>query len=124
MLEGSGWEVTPLKVLLVDDDASIRTMLRAALLLEEEFGEVREASDGLDALRVVNHYHPDVVVLDYTMPVMDGAEAAARLRRLHPDVRIVVFSGTVHETPEWADACVVKGSDPDLTRLISTARVA
>lgn len=117
-------ELTRLKVLLVDDDASIRTMLRAALLLEDGFGEVREASDGVDALRVVKDYHPDVVVLDYTMPMMDGAEAAVRLRQLRPDVRIVVFSGTVYETPEWADACVVKGSDPDLTRLISTARVA
>jgi YesN/AraC family two-component response regulator len=99
-------------------------MLRAALLLEEDFQEVREAADGLDAVRIVRDYRPDVVVLDITMPVMDGAQAGALIRRIYPATRIVVFSGVVYEKPDWADACVVKGSDTDLRRLISSARVA
>lgn len=93
-------------------------------MLEEDFQEVREAADGLDAVRIVRDYRPDVVVLDITMPVMDGAQAGALIRRISPATRIVVFSGVVYEKPDWADACVVKGSDTDLRRLISSARVA
>ena len=111
-----------MKVLLVDDDVSIRTLLRVAMSLETDFEEIREAIDGADAVRVMRDYRPDVIVLDYTMPHMNGAEVAELVRTRRPDTRIIVFSGDVHERPEWADACFVKGADPDLKQLISSAR--
>lgn len=111
-----------MKVLVVEDDVSIRTMLRVALSLEDDFDEIREARDGLEAVRVCETFRPDVVVIDFAMPRMDGAETAALIREIHPMTRIVVFSAIVHETPEWADACVVKGSATDLRALISSAR--
>ena len=110
------------KVLLVDDDVSIRTMLRVAMSLETDFEEIREAIDGADALQVMRDYRPDVIVLDYTMPRMNGAEVAELVRTTQPETRIIVFSGDVHERPEWADACFVKGAEPDLKQLISSAR--
>jgi YesN/AraC family two-component response regulator len=116
--------VTPLKVLLIDDDDSIRSLLRAALSIEDGFGEVREASNGWDALAVATEFAPDVILLDYWMPAMDGRETAEVLRSLHPDVRIVAFSGVLDSKPEWADDYAVKGHAPGIDRVIDLARGA
>lgn len=106
------------KVLLVDDDRSIRNLLRIALSVEEGIGEVREATDGSDALRVLDDFKPDVILLDYWMPRMDGARVAPLIREKHPDVRIVAFSGVLEERPIWADAFYTKGSLPDLGEIL------
>jgi CheY-like chemotaxis protein len=110
------------KVLVVDDDASVRRLLRVALSLEEEVAEVREAIGGADALEVCTDFKPDVIFLDYWMPGMDGRATAAGLREIYPDARIVVFSGVVETKPEWADAHVVKGRTAVVDRLIDLAR--
>jgi CheY-like chemotaxis protein len=114
--------VCSVKVLVVDDDKSVRRLVRVALSLEGERVEVREASDGADALRVCTDFEPDVIFLDYWMPGMDGRMAAIRLRKKYPDARIVVFSGVVEATPEWADAHVVKGRPAAVERIIDLAR--
>ena len=106
------------KVLLVDDDRSIRNLLRIALSVEEGIGEVREATDGSDALRVLDEFKPDVILLDYWMPRMDGASVAPLIREKQPDVRIVAFSGALEERPIWADAYYTKGSLPDLGEIL------
>jgi chemotaxis response regulator CheB len=111
-------------VLLVDDDPSIRNLLRTALSVEEGFGEVREAVDGRDALRVCEDFRPDVILLDYWLPRMDGAKTAAQIKELHPDARIVAFSGVVEGKPEWADDFVTKGRTRGLERVIDLARGA
>jgi YesN/AraC family two-component response regulator len=114
--------VGPVNVLLVDDDASVRRLLKVALSLEDGFGEVREASDGTDAVRICSEFKPDVIFLDYWMPEMDGCVTAARIKEMYPDARIVVFSGVVESKPEWADACVVKGRSAGVDKLIDLAR--
>jgi CheY-like chemotaxis protein len=113
--------VGAVNVLLVDDDASVRRLLKVAMSLEEGF-EVREASDGADALRICDEFKPDVIFLDYWMPEMNGCTTAARIREVYPDARIVVFSGVLESKPEWADACVVKGRSAGVDRLIDLAR--
>jgi chemotaxis response regulator CheB len=114
-----GWE--PVKVLLVDDDAAIRHLLKVALSLEDRVGEVREATDGVDALRVCRDFEPDVIFLDYWMPEMNGQAAAAHIREMHPAARIIVFSGVVESKPEWADRFFTKGTSPSLGILIDRA---
>jgi chemotaxis response regulator CheB len=114
-----GWE--HVKVLLVDDDASIRHLLKVALSLEDRVTEVREATDGIDALRVCGEFEPDVILLDYWMPYMDGQAAAARIREICPAARIVVFSGVVETKPEWADRFFTKGARASLDTLIDGA---
>jgi chemotaxis response regulator CheB len=111
-------------VLLVDDDRSIRQLLRIALSMDLEGVEVREAEDGLDAVRVCLDFRPDVIVMDYWMPRMNGDEAAERIRVIWPDARIAVFSGVIEEKPDWADACFVKGRAADILDLIELARTA
>lgn len=114
----------PLRVLLIDDDDSIRALLRAALSVEDGFGEVREASNGSDALSIAHEFTPDVILLDYWMPSMDGRQTAKGLRSLHPAAKIVAFSGVLEDKPEWADEYVVKGNSPDIDRVIDLARGA
>jgi CheY-like chemotaxis protein len=63
------------------------------VLLEQIPGcTVSEASDGLQALEKSKRLHPDMVVLDYSMPRMDGLNAARELRRISPEIPLVMFS--------------------------------
>jgi DNA-binding NarL/FixJ family response regulator len=81
----------PLRVLLVDDDAAVLEMLQA-VLSARTFEVVGLAGNGADAIRVAAAIAPDVAVVDYMMPGMDGLEAARRIKAQHPDCRIVIFS--------------------------------
>lgn len=110
-------------VLVVDDDASIRALFEIALSLEDGIGEVRVACDGLDALRVCKEMEPDVIVLDYQMPVMDGRTAAGLIRDVCPTAAIVAFSGMVDDKPVWADYYWPKGDLPQLAELTTFAAI-
>jgi CheY-like chemotaxis protein len=109
-------------VLVADDDESIRRFLRVALCHESGVGEVREAINGSDAVRICRDWAPDVVLLDYWMPVLDGGGAARAIRLDNPHVRIVAFSGVLQGTPEWADHSFLKGEPPDLELVVRLGR--
>lgn len=108
----------PVNVLIADDDAGIRSFLSIALRHEDGVGEVREAANGSDAVRMCREWAPDVVMLDYWMPELDGSRAACAIRLVHPNVRIVAFSGVLQGTPEWADHSFLKGEAPDLELVV------
>ena len=109
--------MAPIRVLVVDDDASIRELFSIALSVEDGIGEVRVAENGSDAIRVCRDFVPDVIVLDSTMPVMDGPQAAGIIREICPDARIVAFSSQVDAKPQWADHYWPKGDLPDMAEL-------
>jgi two-component system response regulator YesN len=106
-----------MNVLLVDDDQSIIRVLSQALAAEG-VEDVRVAQSGTIALDTAADFQPDVIILDYWMPVMDGESTAKKLRELCPGARIIAFSGALEEKPEWADDFYVKGDLPDLHRII------
>ena len=81
------------RVLIVDDVADLRMLLRMTLSGNEEFEVVAEASDGLEAIAQAERHQPDLVVLDLSMPVLDGLEALPRILEVAPDARVVVLSG-------------------------------
>ena len=114
----------PVNVLLVDDDDTIRQMLRIALGVQDGVGEVLEASDGREALEACKLFVPDLILLDYWMPTMDGATAAPILREMAPQAQIVAFSGVLDRKPQWADEWVLKGEMPDLEVLIDLCHAA
>jgi two-component system chemotaxis response regulator CheB len=70
----------PIRVLIVDDSAFARRVIWQALVATPEFEVVGTASDGLEALEAIVRLQPDVVTLDWNMPICDGAEVLATLR--------------------------------------------
>jgi len=97
-------------VLCVDDQDAIRRLLESAL---EQFGcTALVASSGREALRLAAQHRIDVVILDYSMPDMNGGEVARKMKRLRPDVPILLFSGSQDipsSTFMGVDAFVAKG---------------
>jgi two-component system, NarL family, response regulator LiaR len=81
------------RVLIADDHEMVREGLKVLLQREGTLEVVGEAETGLEAVELVPAVSPDVVLMDLTMPVMDGAEATARIRDEHPLVQVVVLSG-------------------------------
>lgn len=105
-------------VLIVDDDEDIRDALR--LLFElEDFEVVGEAANGLDAIPLVLTHRPQVVVIDYLMPLMNGATLAQVVRGVSPDSKIVAFSAVLQSKPAWADAYLSKERIKDIAPLIT-----
>jgi DNA-binding NarL/FixJ family response regulator len=84
---------TPLRVVICDDVAELRALMRAQLEADGDIAVVGEAGDGLEAVRLIEDERPDLVLLDLSMPGMDGLEVLVRLREAAPEARVVVFSG-------------------------------
>ena len=80
------------RVLVVDDDADLRFLLRVALDQAGSSTVVAEAANGRDAIAAAREHQPDVIVLDEAMPVMCGSEAIPGLREAVPGARIVMYS--------------------------------
>jgi len=82
-----------LRVVLADDTAEFRLLLRIILEQDGRFEVVAEAADGAEAVRVTTAEQPDALVLDLAMPVMDGLQAIPEVRSASPATAIVVLSG-------------------------------
>jgi DNA-binding NarL/FixJ family response regulator len=80
------------RVLLADDNASFRVALRRLLERDPDIDIVAEAEDGARALDLADEFGPDVVVMDVSMPRLDGLEATHRLRDRRPDIAVVLLS--------------------------------
>jgi len=94
------------RILLVDDVEVVRSTLRSLLA---EYTICGEAENGLVALDQVRQLKPDVVVLDITMPVMNGLKATVEIRRFAPSTKIILF--TINDTPEAQEAARMVGAD-------------
>ncbi|MFN2587702.1 MAG: response regulator [Actinomycetota bacterium] len=81
-----------MKVLLVDDHAPIRASLRQLLELRPGYEVVGEGANGRDAVEAVARTSPDVVLMDMSMPVMNGVEATREIKRRHPDVKVLALT--------------------------------
>jgi DNA-binding NarL/FixJ family response regulator len=88
------------RILLVDDHPVVRQGLRTLLEGRSGWEVVGEASDGVEALDKVETLQPDVVVLDVTMPRMNGLEACRLIQRKRKDVGLEVLFVTQHDSPQ------------------------
>lgn len=86
-----------LRVLLVDDHTLFREALRALLAHVPGMAVVGEASDGTQVEALVNTLQPDVVVMDVSMPGLNGIEATRRLHARHPTLRVIALSAFVYK---------------------------
>jgi DNA-binding NarL/FixJ family response regulator len=90
----------PIRVVLADDHAMVRQALAQLLEDHEQIQVVGQAGNGAEALDLVQRLKPDVLVLDYSMPVMDAPGAIDELSRRDPSVKILIL--TVHESIHYA----------------------
>lgn len=81
-----------IRVMLVDDHAVVRSGLSAFLLAFDDLELIAEASDGAEAVRLCERYHPDVILMDLMMPRMDGAAATRLIRARYPDIQVLVLT--------------------------------
>ncbi len=84
--------MAPIRLLIVDDQALFREGLRTLLSVQPGLDVVGEAGNGEEALRQAAALHPDVILMDLQMPVMDGAAATRRLRAQQPDAKVIVLT--------------------------------
>ena len=84
-----------LRLLLVDDHAVVREGLRSLLGTDQRFEIVGEAADGMTAINEIETLNPDVVVMDVSMPGLNGAQLARKLKETRPNIRTLAL--TVHE---------------------------
>lgn len=114
-----------IRVVLADDHAIVRKGTREFLEEDEAIVVVAEASNGLEACRLIDELRPDVAVLDIQMPVMTGIEATRQIKAAHPQVRVLIL--TAYDDDPFvfallsagADGYVLKNADPDeLVRLV------
>jgi len=79
-------------ILIVDDNPSIRYLLRVCVESKTGFAVCGEAGHGVEAIEKARELQPDLIILDLSMPVMNGAEAAVVLKRSMPQMKIILFT--------------------------------
>lgn len=108
------------RVVIVDDTEDLRELLRFALV-RAGMDVVGEAGDGAAGIEMVREQRPDVVLLDLSMPVMDGMTALPKIRALVPEARIIVFSG--FGASQLTDRALANGADDYLQKGTSLAKI-
>jgi len=115
-----------IRILLIDDHAIVRAGLRALLNTETDFQIVGEAEDGSNARRLVQTLHPDVVLLDISMPQSNGIHVAKQIHDTTPEVRVLIL--TLHEDESLLRQAIENGASGYIvkraleTELISAIR--
>ena len=120
--------MVPVRILLVEDNDVFRQALELLLGLQEDFEVVGTVSDGSSAVPACRELAPDVVVMDYRLPGMDGVEATAALTAMCPDAAVVCLTASASErelealAAAGAVACLRK--DQQLEEIVNAIRAA
>jgi DNA-binding NarL/FixJ family response regulator len=118
----------PLTIAIADDSFAIRSALRLFIESNTDWDVCGEADDGQAAVFLVQRLKPDLLILDFSMPVMNGLEAARKIARVSPKTRIVLF--TAHGCEQLnrqaesvgIRAVIPKDGSASLQRLINVLR--
>jgi DNA-binding NarL/FixJ family response regulator len=93
-------------ILICDDNPNIRYLLRAFIESQTPFKVCGEAGHGTEAIEKARHLQPDLILLDLSMPVMTGAEAACVLKAMLPRTKIILFSMHMDNVPRSLAAAI------------------
>ena len=111
----------PIRLMLADDHKMLREGLRRSMV-ERGFDVVGEARDGAEAVELANSLRPDVILMDVSMPEIDGVEATRQIRERQPDVRIVML--TMHADQDVLADAIRAGANGYLVKDCSTDEIA
>jgi DNA-binding NarL/FixJ family response regulator len=114
--------VTSMRVVLADDHTLFRAGLRALLEKLPEMQVVAEASDGREAVHMVETHHPDLVLMDIAMPGLNGLEATRRLVKVFPAIRVLILS--MHRSEEYVWQALRAGAAGYLLKDANPAELA
>jgi DNA-binding NarL/FixJ family response regulator len=87
------------RIIIADDHSVVRSGLRLLLQSSPDFTVVAEAEDGEEAVALVDRHKPDVVIMDISMPKLNGIEATGIMKQNNPELKIIIL--TVHEDEEY-----------------------
>jgi DNA-binding NarL/FixJ family response regulator len=104
----------PVRVLVADDADGVRELVILLLDMEQDFTVVGQARDGLEAIDQARSLQPDLVVLDVSMPRLDGIAATPRILRAAPTARVALFTGMAE--PEVEQEAQQAGADALLAK--------
>lgn len=97
------------RIVIAEDHTILREGLKALLVSDSKFKVVGEAEDGRDAIRLAEKLAPDLILMDLSMPGMNGMDAIVEIKKRLSDIKIVVL--TVHKTEEYILAALQAGAD-------------
>lgn len=97
------------KVVIAEDQTLVRQGLRALLESEKKLKVVAEAGDGIEAIRCVEKYKPDLILMDLAMPKMSGLSALKDIKNMYPDTKILAL--TFHSSEEYILEAFKSGAD-------------
>jgi two-component system nitrate/nitrite response regulator NarL len=110
------------KVLIADDHPLVRSGVRRALEEEDDIEVVGEAANGAKVLPLIGQTGPDLVVLDLSMPQLDGLACLDQIRKRYPDVKVVILSATGN--PERVQAALARGATAYVVKSVDVRDLA
>lgn len=118
----------PVRILLVEDNQVFRDALELLLGMRADVEVVAAVADGSQALPAADQHRPDVVLMDFRLPGMDGVQATTALKRAHPQIGVVVLTASANSREiealyeAGATACLTK--DQELETIVETIKKA
>jgi two-component system, NarL family, response regulator LiaR len=113
--------MTPIRILLVDDHAVVRSGLNRFLMVNKDMDLVGEAPDGAEAIQMAGLYQPDVILMDLMMPGMDGIAATREIHQRYPLIRIIAL--TSFSEPNLVQGALQAGATSYLQKNVTAAEL-
>ena len=117
----------PIRILIVEDDGQVRTLIRELLAQESTLEIVAETGDGSEAVTLAKQHRPDIVLMDLSLKGIDGLKATRLIKKSLPSTAVVILTGygfedlkeRARESPQLVQSSAFLGKDEISTRLLA-----
>jgi DNA-binding NarL/FixJ family response regulator len=101
--------MTPYRIVLADDHAMVRQLVRGIIHERGDLRVIGEAQDGIELLELLQEIIPDLIIVDISMPRLRGLEATKEIKKAHPEVKVLIL--TMHKSEEYLAMAMSYGAD-------------